>query len=117
MVTALAPEEIARIAAEAATEKQAIDVVLLDVRKSCTFADFFVVCTGDNDRQIAAIWEEILDMLRLRDVQVLHKEGAGSGWLLADYGSVVVHVFAPEEREYYQIESLWKDAIPVLRIQ
>lgn len=117
MVTALAPEEIARIATEAATEKQAIDVVLLDVRKSCTFADFFVVCTGDNDRQIAAIWEEILDMLRLRDVQVLHKEGAGSGWLLADYGSVVVHVFAPEEREYYQIESLWKDAIPVLRIQ
>ena len=80
-------------------------------------ADFFVVCTGDSERQIVAIWEEIVDMLRMHDVQVLHKEGAGSGWLLADYGSVVVHVFAPEERAYYQIESLWKDAIPVLRIQ
>ena len=117
MIASIEPEGIARIAADAASEKQATDVVLLDVRNSCSFADFFVVCSGDSDRQLVAIWEEIVDMLRLNDVQVLHKEGAGSGWLLADYGSVVVHVFSPEEREYYQIESLWKDAIPVLRMQ
>jgi len=103
---------------EVAADKQAVDVVVLDVRASCSFADYFVVCTGDNERQLNAIWETILETLKQRGVLPLHKEGpSGSGWLLADFGAVVVHIFAPEEREYYQLEQLWKDAIPVLRIQ
>jgi ribosome-associated protein len=103
---------------EVAADKQAVDVVVLDVRASCSFADYFVVCTGDNERQLNAIWEAILETLKGRGVLPLHKEGPeGSGWLLADFGAVVVHIFAPEEREYYQLEQLWKDAIPVLRIQ
>ncbi len=103
---------------EVAADKQAVDVVVLDVRASCSFADYFVVCTGDNERQLNAIWEAILETLKGCGVLPLHKEGpAGSGWLLADFGAVVVHIFAPEEREYYQLEQLWKDAIPVLRIQ
>ena len=113
----LEPEAIARLAAEVASEKQAIDVALLDVRGSCSFADYFLVCTGESERQLNAIWEAILDALKARDVRALHKEGVGSGWLLADYGAVVVHVLAPHEREFYQLESLWEDAIPVLRIQ
>ena len=92
-------------------------MVLLDVRGSCSFADYFLVCTGDSERQLDAIWEAILDALKARGIHALHKEGAGSGWLLADYGAVVVHVLAPHEREFYQLESLWEDAIPVLRIQ
>ena len=92
-------------------------MALLDVRGSCSFADYFLVCTGDSERQLDAIWEAILDTLKTRGVRALHKEGAGSGWLLADYGAVVVHVLAPHEREFYQLESLWEDAIPVLRIQ
>jgi ribosome-associated protein len=92
-------------------------VVVLDVRASCSFADYFVVCTGDNERQLNAIWEAVLDTLKARGMLPLHKEGAGSGWLLADFGAVVVHIFAPAEREYYQLEQLWKDAVPVLRIQ
>ena len=93
-------------------------MVVLDVRTSCSFADYFVVCTGDNDRQLNAIWDAVLDTLKARGVVPLHKEGpTGSGWLLADFGAVVVHIFAPAEREYYQLEELWTDAVPVLRIQ
>jgi ribosome-associated protein len=114
----LEPTEIARLATDAAAEKQAIDIVLLDVRASCSFADYFLICSGDSERQINAIWEAVLHELKLRDIMALHKEGtADSGWLLADYGSVVIHVFGPEEREFYGLEQLWVDAVPVLRIQ
>jgi len=93
-------------------------VVLLDVRASCSFADYFLICSGESERQLNAIWDAILETLKARGVVPLHKEGVpGSGWLLADYGSVVIHIFAPEEREFYQLEALWKDAVPVLRIQ
>lgn len=114
----LQPSEIAVLASEVASDKQAIDVVVLDVRTSCSFADYFVICTGDNDRQLNAIWEAILDALKERGVVPLHRESqTGSGWQLADFGAVVVHIFAPAEREFYQLEQLWKDAVPVLRIQ
>lgn len=103
---------------EVASDKQAIDVVVLDVRTSCSFADYFVICSGDSDRQLSAIWEAILEALKVHGVPPLHKEGlSGSGWLLADFGAVVIHIFAPAEREFYQLEQLWKDAVPVLRIQ
>ena len=114
----LEPAEIARLATEAAAEKQATDIVLLDVRASCSFADYFLICSGDSDRQLKAIWEAILDELKLRDILPLHKEGTSdSGWLLADYGAVVVHIFGADEREFYGLENLWADAVPVLRIQ
>ncbi len=95
----------------------ATEVVVFDVR-TLPFADYFVVCTGDNERQLNAIWDAVLEALKARGVLPIHKEGpSGSGWLLADFGAVVVHIFAPEEREFYQLEQLWKDAVPVLRIQ
>lgn len=91
---------------------------MLDVRASCTFADYFVIASAESIRQLSAVWEAIVDALKANGVTPLHKEGtAESGWLLADYGSVVVHLFAPEEREYYELEALWKDAVAVLRIQ
>jgi ribosome-associated protein len=114
----LQPDEIARLVTEVASDKQALDIVVLDVRNTCSFADYFVVCSGDSERQLNAIWDDILETLKMRGVLPLHKEGpTGSGWLLADFGAVVVHIFAPAEREYYQLEQLWKDAVPVLRIQ
>ncbi len=114
----LEPAEIARLATDIASEKQATDVVLLDVRASCSFADYFLICSGESDHQLRAIWDEILETLKDRGVLPLHREGVrGSGWLLADYGAVVIHIFAPAEREFYQLEALWKDAVPVLRIQ
>jgi len=91
---------------------------MLDVRASCSFADYFVICTGDTKRHIEAIWQGINEALRARNVGLHHKEGtADSGWLLADFGSVIVHIFGPAERGYYQLDKLWEKAIPVVRIQ
>lgn len=114
----LEADEIARLATELASEKQATDIAMLDVRAVCSFADYFVICTGDTKRHIEAIWQGIDEALRSRDVLPHHSEGtADSGWLLADFGSVIVHIFAPVEREYYQLDKLWDKAIPVVRIQ
>jgi ribosome-associated protein len=91
---------------------------MLDVRAMCSFADYFVICTGDTKRHIEAIWGSIDDALGAKDVSLHHKEGAAeSGWLLADFGSVIVHIFGPVERSYYQLDKLWDKAIPVVRIQ
>jgi len=110
--------EIARRAVEAASEKQAADIILLDTRQVCSFADYLVICSGDSDRQIEAIWQEVDRMLREQKVVPHHSEGtASSGWILLDFGDVIVHVFGSAEREYYQLDRLWDKAIPVVRIQ
>ena len=114
----LEAEEIARLATELASEKQAKDIAMLDVRALCSFADYFVICTGDTKRHIEAIWQGIDEVLRTKDIIPHHNEGtADSGWMLADFGPVIVHIFAPLERDYYQLDNLWDRAIPVVRIQ
>ena len=103
---------------EAASDKQASDIVWLDTRKVCTFTDYFVICSGDSDRQIQAIYDEVDHILKKEGVLPRHREGTiGSGWLLLDFGDVVVHIFAPFEREYYQLDTLWSQASTVVRIQ
>ena len=110
--------EIARKAVTAASEKQASDIVLLNVRNVCTFADYFVICSGEADRQIRAIYEEIEHALKKEGVKPHHREGTlDSGWLLLDYGDVIVHIFSAEQREYYRLDKLWDEAETVLRIQ
>ena len=110
--------EVAHKAVEAAGDKQASDIVLLDARTVCNFADYFVICSGGTDRQIRAIYEEVEHTLKKEGVPSVHHEGtADSGWLLLDYGDVIVHIFATPEREYYQLEKLWSGANLVLRIQ
>ncbi len=92
--------------------------MLLDTRKVCSFADYFVICNGDSDRQIQAIYDEIEHALKKEGVLPHHHEGTlDSGWLLIDFGDVIVHIFAPSEREYYQLDELWSKAVPALRIQ
>jgi ribosome-associated protein len=92
--------------------------VLLDTRTVCSFADYFVICSGETERQIRAIYEEVEHALKKAGVPAVHYEGtADSGWLLLDYGDVIVHIFAAEEREYYQLDKLWSQANLVLRIQ
>jgi ribosome-associated protein len=91
---------------------------MLDVSRICSFADYFVICSGDNQRQMEAIWEGIVHELKQSAVLSHHSEGSsGSGWMLVDFGSVIVHIFAPAERAYYQLDQLWNEAIPVVRIQ
>ncbi len=103
---------------EIASDKQAADIVLLDVRGIVSFTDYFVMCSGQSDRQINAIYDEIVRSLKKEAMLPRHREGTvGSGWLLLDYGDVIVHIFAPTERHYYQLDELWSQASPVVRIQ
>lgn len=114
----LEPIELARKAIEAASDKQAMDIVMLDMKKICSFADYFVICSGDTRRQIEAICEEIEGVLDKAGVALQHREGAkDSGWILMDFGDIIIHIFAPAEREYYQLERLWSKATPLIRIQ
>jgi ribosome-associated protein len=101
-----------------ASEKQAGNIVLLDVRGLCSFADYFVICAGESDRQLRTIQEEIEKGLKKEGIKPLHQEGTiDSGWLLLDYGEVIVHIFSAAERDYYQLDEFWGEARPVIRIQ
>ncbi len=91
--------------------------MLLDVHDVCGFADYFVICSGDSDRQIQAIYDEVEHNLKAAGVLPYHCEGVGSGWLLLDYSDVVAHIFSAKQREYYQLDELWHQAKLVLRIQ
>jgi ribosome-associated protein len=103
---------------EAASDKQASDILLLDVRKVCRFADYFVICAGDTERQVRAIYDEVEHSLKKAGVRPHHLEGTiDSGWLVLDYGDVIVHIFSASERDYYRLDELWGEAVPVLRIQ
>ena len=110
--------EVARLAVEAASNKQADNIVMLDTKQVCSFADYFVICSGDSPRQIEAIRQEIRDKLKSDDIVPFHIEGgADSGWVLLDLGDVVVHIFSPSQRDYYRLDDLWQEATPVIRIQ
>jgi len=103
---------------EAASDKKAVDIVLLDTRGICSFADYFVICSGDSNKQIEAIRDEVGHVLKRKGILPHHYEGTvDSGWLLLDFSDVIVHIFAPDEREQYQLDKLWSQAIPVVRIQ
>ena len=92
--------------------------MLLDARGVCSFADYFVICSGDSERQIQAIYDEIGHALKREGILPRHHEGTiDSGWFLIDFGDVIVHIFAATERDYYQLDRLWSRAVPVVRIQ
>ena len=102
---------------EAALDKQAVDILMLDIRQVTSFADYFVICSADSDRQINAICDEIDGALSEEGIKIYRREGsADSGWVLLDFGSVIVHVFDQTTREYYDLEQLWGKATPVIRI-
>jgi len=110
-VSVLEPRELAVLAATAAAEKKATDIVVLDVGETLVITNFFVVATGGTARQVSAIIDEIDVTLKGAGARVLGREGEAEGtWVLLDYGDVVVHVFQPEEREFYRLEKLWSDA-------
>ena len=92
--------------------------MILDTRKICSFADYFVICSAESERQIEAIREEIGKTLKQEGVIPYHREGtADSGWVLLDLGGVIVHIFSPQQRDYYKLDDLWGEAIPVVRLQ
>ncbi len=110
------PEAIrlARIAATAASDKLASDLVLIDVSDRLAITDVFVIATGNNERQVEAIVDAVEEKLREAGVKPLRREGRRDGrWVLLDYAEIVVHVQHSEERTFYALERLWRDC-PVI---
>jgi len=102
---------LASRAARAAVSKQADAVMVLDVRDLITITDYFVIASGNSDRQVKAITEEIVRDLKQQGVRPARVEGeAAARWVLLDFVDFVVHVFEEREREYYRLENLWVDA-------
>jgi ribosome-associated protein len=105
-------EELMRAIAHHAGEKKAIDLVALDLRDLVGYTDYFVICTGNTERQTKAIHDGILEGLK-HEAKVVPRrvEGAaGAEWILMDYLDVVVHIFTPAAREFYRLEDLWGEA-------
>jgi ribosome-associated protein len=102
--------DIAR-AVSAALDKKAQDVVVLDLRDTPAFTDFFVLCSGHSQRQVKAIADAVEDTLRAAKVRPAHVEGYDRAeWILMDFFTFIVHVFTPQTREFYSLERLWGDA-------
>ncbi len=104
------PQQIAW-AVGAAGDKQAIELVVLDLRKAAAFTDYFVIASGQNARQIRAIADAVTDALASHGVKPAHVEGYDrSEWVLLDYFDFIVHIFAPDTRIFYSLERLWGNA-------
>ena len=114
----MTPLEHARRIAALAQEKLAEDVVILDMRPVCTFTDFFVICSGRNARQTAAIWDEVHGRMKHEhDFVPRSADGVQEGtWIIADYLDVVLHVFTPDTRKYYRLDELWGD-VPSVEVE
>jgi ribosome-associated protein len=99
------------LAVRAAEDKQALDITVLDLKKASGFTDYFVICTGNNSRQIRAIADGITDALAETGSKPAHVEGYDrSEWVLVDYFDFIIHVFSPETRAFYGLERLWGNA-------
>jgi ribosome-associated protein len=102
--------ELVHVAARAASDKLAHDVIAYDVSDQLAITDAFVLCSAPNERQIGSIVDEIEEKMRKADARPLRREGRRDGrWVLLDYGEIVVHVQHEEERAYYALERLWSD--------
>jgi ribosome-associated protein len=103
------PLQLSRLIADAAADRKAREIVTLDIRKRTSIADYFVICEGDTDRQVRAITDSIVEACKAKGVRPLRTAGYNDGsWVVLDYASVIVHVFLPGERSYYDLESLWR---------
>jgi ribosome-associated protein len=112
------PSDTARRIVDLLADRQAEDIVLLDIRRVASFADYFVIASAANPRQMRALVDTLAKDLPKDELRLLHAEGeVESGWLLLDYGAIIVHLFSPELREYYGLEELWRAATPVVHIQ
>ena len=93
------------------------DIILMEIGKLSNIADYFVICTGQTDRQLDAIVRDVRTYLKQEGRQPAGIEGKSmSGWVLVDCGDIVVHVFSPVQREYYRLERLWSAAKTILRV-
>jgi ribosome-associated protein len=111
-------DALARAIAHTASDAKATDVVVLGIRDLTTIADYFVICTADNERQMRAIQRDIDEEIGRQGLDPLRVEGTHeSGWVLMDYGDVIVHIFGKHERAFYSLDKVWSAAQTVLVIQ
>ena len=110
--------QYARLAVDLASEKLANDIVLLDVNNVSGFADYFVIMTADSSRQMDTLSEDMKTTIEGAGLKLHHREGsAESGWILLDFGDVIIDLFGQDVREFYGLENVWSHAVEVLRIQ
>jgi ribosome-associated protein len=110
---------LARETVDILEDKLAEDIVLLDIQGLSPFADYFVICSGTSERQIRALVSSVREGVK-KDLEKLPRNIEGepfSGWVLMDYSDVVVHIFSPEVRHYYDLEGLWQEGKVLLRMQ
>lgn len=109
---------IVREIADVAIDRKASDVTILDIGKATTLADFFLIVTGTSDRQINAVANAIQERMKELGVHRMAREGLPvDGWVLLDYGQIIVHVFGQEQRDYYDLERRWSEAPTLLKVQ
>jgi ribosome-associated protein len=109
---------LARRIVELVEDKQAHDIVLLDIRTLTTIADYFIICSADNDRQIRAIVEHVDEVITREFQRDPRIEGApATGWVVLDYQDIIIHIFHIDQRDFYRLEELWSSATPVVVIQ
>lgn len=109
-------KDLALLAADAADDKKAEDIDVLDVRGLTVIADYFVLCSANSDKQVRAVARAVEDRLAEKGIEPQRMAGMNdANWVLIDYADVIVHVFKKREREYYDLERLWSDAEKILR--
>jgi ribosome-associated protein len=111
--------DLARRLVDAIEDKKGENIILMDIHSQCPFADYYVLCSGASERQLKAILDAILETAQ-KDfcLSPSHIEGKpDTGWILLDFGDVIVHVFSPSQRRYYDLEGLWEASPILLRMQ
>lgn len=111
--------ELAHLLVDTIIDKKGSDITLIDLREQAIFADYFLLCNGETDRQLRALANSVAgDAKKEAKTQAKSIEGsAEDGWVLVDFGDLIVHLFSPDMRDYYDLESLWTDAHVVLHMQ
>jgi len=110
--------ELAHVIVEALEDKKGENIVLMDLQNVAMFTDYFVICTGTSDRMLDALADGVIEKAREATSLKRHPQGqSASGWVVVDFGSVIVHCFAPETRDFYKLEELWREGKILLRLQ
>ena len=105
--------EKAKNIAKILDKKEAIDIVGIETKELTVMSDYFIIASGTSNTHVRALADEVDDEMKKLGVEVDHIEGRATGWILLDYNDVLVHIFQPESRQYYNIERLWNDAARV----